>query len=298
MKKNIFFCIAAQKSGTTSLHDILVQNNKLALPKQKESHFFSVPELYSNGLEYYFNYFFNKKDIEQAQLIGEVDPSYSFFEGTAKRIHETLNNDYNIKFIFILRDPVKRAYSQYLMSRRRGYEDLDFFDAIEIEKNRISQDSFSFINHSYLERGYYSKQINEYLKYFPKENFLFVRFEDDFIKSKEQAVQQISTFLNLEPYDYDYNLKSNPASEPKSVFLRDLMFKDNKLKSFLSKTIPSSKLKSKLKDRVTKINLKEAQPIKLSQEQLYSLYSTYFVEEINTLEEMLGLDLSLWKHNK
>ena len=53
-----FFCIGAQKAGTTTLHDILVQHPQLYLPSKKEAHFFDINERYTKGLDYYFKTFF------------------------------------------------------------------------------------------------------------------------------------------------------------------------------------------------------------------------------------------------
>ena len=61
------------------------------------------------------------------------------------------------------------------MSRYRGYEKLSFIEAIEKENERLACDAdlFSFINHSYISRGDYHKQLSLYLNEFDKSNFLF-----------------------------------------------------------------------------------------------------------------------------
>jgi len=296
-KKDIFFCIGAQKSGTTTLHDILNQNKSILLPKEKETHFFSVEELYSNDVSIYFQkYFDQKRLLSNDYLIGEVDPSYCYFEGTSKRIFEAMNDSFNIKFIFILRDPVKRAYSHYLMSKRRGVELLSFEEAIEIENVRIKKDQFSKANFSYLSRGYYSVQIENYFKYFKPENFLFIRFEDDLIKQKEEIFKVISRFLKIDYFNYNFNLKSNPASEPKSKFIRDLLLKNNVVKSFLLPLIPSKKIRRLLKKKIIKLNLKVANNSKLDPDQLKRIYELYYKKEIENLERNLNLDFNSWKH--
>ena len=58
MKIN-FFCIGAQKAGTTTLHDVLNMHPDIYLPPNKEAHFFNVDESYSKGLDYYYSNFSN-----------------------------------------------------------------------------------------------------------------------------------------------------------------------------------------------------------------------------------------------
>ena len=54
-----FMCIGASKSGTTSLYDILKQHSQIFIPYSKEPHFFDMPKVYSNGLEWYKNTYYS-----------------------------------------------------------------------------------------------------------------------------------------------------------------------------------------------------------------------------------------------
>ena len=72
------YIIGAQKSGTTTLHDLLSNHNQISLPKIKETHFFSHDEVFSKG----FNWYLNQFNLDN-KIICEVDPSYLFFEKSA-----------------------------------------------------------------------------------------------------------------------------------------------------------------------------------------------------------------------
>ena len=112
------FIIGPQKSGTTTIYELLKKDIRFILPKNKETHFFSSN--YSYGYNWYHKQFakrFNK------EILCEVDPSYMYCNEAIKRIHQYNNNS---KFIVILRQPLERAYSQYLMSKYRGYEEFSF----------------------------------------------------------------------------------------------------------------------------------------------------------------------------
>ena len=102
-----FFCIGTQKSGTTTLHDILSQHPDIFLSEQKETHFFCRTDFYNKGYDWYKkSYFKNANDIE---YIGEIDPDYLFFEKTIERIAENCSVS-DTKFIVVLRNPVDRHH--------------------------------------------------------------------------------------------------------------------------------------------------------------------------------------------
>ena len=128
-----FMCIGAAKSGTTSLYDILKQHSDIFLPSFKEPHFFDIPSVYQNGIEWYEKTYF--QSVKNEKCIGDFSPTYLFDEHAPERILNDLGD--NVKFIIILRNPVDRAYSHYLHSKRDEHENLSFKDALSLEKNRV-----------------------------------------------------------------------------------------------------------------------------------------------------------------
>lgn len=129
-----FLCVGAQKAGTTTLYEILKQHPDIFLPQQvKETKFFVYEEKFQKGLAFYEKEYFSEWNSQSA--IGEVDPAMMFEELAAQRIHHTLGEQ--VKLIFIFRNPVSRAYSHYLMSQRKGFEDHSFEEAIAAEQERL-----------------------------------------------------------------------------------------------------------------------------------------------------------------
>lgn len=287
-KKVRFICVGAQKAGTSTLHDILQQHPAINFPKRKETHFFRDDEKYNAGVKNYFDLF---EDKPGAEYYGEIDPEYLYFEHCAQRIKETFGD---LKILAILRNPVDRAYSHYLMTKSRGLEDLSFNEAIQSEKDRLAS-HFDHINYSYLARGRYSAQLERFEDIFGKENvktFLF----DDFISDPEAIVAQIFEFVGMEPFGFDYKVKSNVASEAKSEKVRDFVYKPNKIKKWVGKLIPSKKLKSDIMSAIAARNKKEALKVPIPPKVKQDIYQAYFEQEIERLETKLGKDLSAWKY--
>ncbi len=295
MKTMNFLCVGAQKAGTTTLHDILKQHPDIYLPDIKETKFFADHEKFNRGLEYYKNEFYS--DSRGKKVIGEIDPEYMYFDYVPERIYKTLGKD--VKLIFMLRNPASRAFSHYLMSLRRGYETLSFEDAIKNESERIKVDDTNKKwlskrnNFSYIDRGYYAKQIERYLKFFPKENMHFILFEDEFLKHKEETLNDIYKFLGIKSgVDLELNLKSNPATEPKFIWLRDVFRKESTIKNLIKVFIPKQ-MREHIRNYFEKINSKPVTQ-KLDKELKKEILHKYYLEEIKTLELIINKDLSEW----
>jgi len=288
INKKTFICIGAQKAGTSTLHDIIKQHPEISLPKYKETHFFRDDEKFKKGINYYYDFYFDKLNTN---IIGEIDPEYSFFDVCAERIKKSIKN---VKIVFILRNPVDRAYSHYLMTKRRGLEDLSFHIALRKEKERTITHHHK-IHYSYVSRGLYLNQIERFEDVFGKQNIKIFLFEDLVFKTK-RTVSDIINFIGLNPFEFDYDIKSNQASVIKSKILRDFIYKPNILKKGVGKLIPSKRIKDKIMFFLNKKNLKSSKKKELSNKEKNQIFKDYFVEDVNLLEKKLSLDLSHWKY--
>jgi hypothetical protein len=285
-----FICPGAQKSATTTLYNLLHQHPDVYLPDVKELHFFDNEEKYLKGISWYEKEFFS--EVKGEKVIGDITPIYMYLDYIPQRIYNALGE--NIKFIFMLRNPIDRAYSHYWMSNRRGYEKESFEKAIELEKDRVRIGNFEKINFSYIERGFYSKQIKNFLYYFPKKNMKFILFED-LIWDTSDIMKQILSFLEVDSnISINYNIKSNPAKMPKSIMLRDFIQKPSTLVKETTKLlIPNKKLRSKAIQAIENINYRKFKKPDLKLETRYKLLKIY-EEDIKKLENVINKDLSLW----
>jgi len=217
-----FLCVGAQKVGTTTLHEILVQHPDIYFPEIKETHFFDIEERYKKGVEWWIKEYFYEYKGEK--IVREVTPMYMYHEKAPKRIFRTLGK--NVKLVFILRNPVDRAYSHYLMSYGRGYETESFEKAIKLEGERLKIDEFHRSHFSYIDRGYYAKQIKRYLNFFPRKNMFFIVFETDFKKNRERTIKSLLEFLEIDTeVTLNFNIKANSSSIYRLKIIRDFIYK-------------------------------------------------------------------------
>src|SRR5688572_16023025 len=170
-----FLIMGAHKSGTTALTYFLFQHPDIYIPKKKEIHFFDNEPVFnhSNGSVDYEIYHKEFEVPPTVRLIGEATPIYMYWKPAARRIKQ-----YNasIKMIFILRNPIDRAYAHYNWARDMEDETQTFPIALRLEKQRLLE-SLPLQNSifSYVDRGYYARQIKRLLKYFPLSQMHFIK---------------------------------------------------------------------------------------------------------------------------
>jgi len=287
-----FICIGAQKAGTTTLHEILKQHPDIYLPERKEAHFFDQEERFQKGTDWWWNNFF-ANNYKNQRVKGVITPEYLYFKEVPNRIYTAFGAD--TKIIVILRDPIDRAYSHYLMSKRRGYEKLSFEEAIFAEPNRIQQGEFERNHFSYIDRGRYLEQLKRYYSLFNPDNILTLVFEEDIKLNLQENVQKIEHFLNVDPLVLNTKIKSNQASEPKSMRLVSFLHQSNKYRSLFAKLIPSDNLKYKIKTFLVSINQKPSKQSSILTKSLKdSLFNQYFSDEVKQIELLIGRDLECW----
>ncbi|WP_215843637.1 sulfotransferase [Acidithiobacillus montserratensis] len=193
-----FYIVGAVKSGTTSLYAYLKQHPQVFLPETKEPHYFTrvkpAPEQdhliqrVSSQQAYQHLY----RGSEKFSCVGDASPSYLWCPEAAERIYQVRPD---ARIIVILRDPVQRAYAQYLMDHSEGVIDLPFLEALKKDWTRPAKGWG--ISQLYLELGQYAGQIARYQQRFGTENVLVCLLED-LHKNPEQTLMVITRFLGID----------------------------------------------------------------------------------------------------
>lgn len=309
-----FFVVGAAKSGTTSLYEYLKLHPEVYMAPIKETHHFST-DIDSSRFRANYGRSLNKdlskflegdmregifhafvkdwneyvllfKNVMNEKAIGEVTNSYLFSEVAAKNIKEKFPG---AKIIMMLRNPVDRAFSHYLMDLRIGYETEDFMSAL---KKDIARDPKGWgISNMYLEIGQYSNQVKRFMQIFPKEQLRIYLF-DDFIKNPEATMKDMFRFLGVtENTEIDFGKKYNPSFIPKNKFISKLNTQ-KRIKDWLKGVLPKS-VKSKFKKTLyTDKNLPKIKP------EERKFLQDIFREDVTRLSELIHRDLSLWTENR
>lgn len=181
-----FVISGAPKSGTSSLWSYVRQHPNIFMPDPKEIGFFDYN--YGKGIEWYREKFSGHNGEKS---IGEATPWYMCddrAEWVPERMHEVRPH---IKLVFILRDPVDRAHSNFWDNFRNG--EIPFTttisEFIRKPKNR---------SHTVIKCGHYYRHFRRFEEYFDRDQFLILLHEE-FCSDPVEAVQRVYEFLDVDP---------------------------------------------------------------------------------------------------
>ena len=306
-----FFIVGAAKSGTTALQEMLNEHPNIYMSLIKEPHFFSedirktdfislnkkikkakiefdakgniIPrhQLYINNEEDYLT-LFNAADKEKHKILGEASVSYLYSKDAAKNIY-SFNPE--SKIIIILRNPIDRAFSHFLMDLRLGNTNYtNFMDAVKSDFN--NKNKGWGISHLYIELGLYHNQIQRYFNVFPKAQIKIYSYED-FKKNNQVIIKDIYKFLDVPFFELDLKNNSNKAEVIKNKYYQKLY---SKFRPMLGKFI-SNEIKSKIKGQIF-----TAKGLPLLSANEKKLMKHYFLDDINELKKITSIDITSWEN--
>jgi hypothetical protein len=203
-----YIIVGAQKSGTTWLWAYLCEHPRIEPALTKELHFFD--NNHHRGAAWYRMHFPLKRSHDvlnektQQSLTGESSAYYMFHPLAPQRLAELVPR---AKLIFLLRNPVDRAFSHFQLKLRRRQESLSFEDAIDAEADRVAGEEQKIVQNlsyhsqahdwfSYLARGRYAEQLRRWQQHFPAEQILIIESGALFEQTNE-VYQRVLRFLNL-----------------------------------------------------------------------------------------------------
>lgn len=282
-----FFIVGAPKAGTTSLYHYLSEHPQVEMSSQKEPDYFSDKAIHEQGMYYtknrvnsldkYESLFVQKESV----VYGEASVSYLFYENVAEDIKKY---NPNAKIIIMLRNPIERAFSHYLMDYRLGLIS-DSFENVLAKKSKHKNAHLFY--QQYIEVSKYAKQIQRYLDFFEKDNILFIDYED-FKINVSKTVDQVYNFLHISiEFAADINTKHNTFTMPKNKVIR-LIYSFVFLRKILTFLFPIYLVKN-----IRVLLFKSDKKPELLKE-TRSLLKRIFNDDIKNLEEVLSKDYSKW----
>jgi len=168
--------IGAMKSGTTSLYYYLTEHPEVASAKDKEPHFFSMDHVYSKGMQWYNSLWTIQPEHRvalEASTTYAMNPKYPH---TLDRIFNAYDN--NFKFIYIVRNPIKRIESHMRHMLSEGLVK-----------------SCELIN-DYIDYSEYARQIDLYVERFGRDNIYILSLEE-FQNNPYQKLSEICDYLQI-----------------------------------------------------------------------------------------------------
>ncbi|WP_040252895.1 sulfotransferase family protein [Psychroserpens mesophilus] len=302
-KPNInLFIVGAAKSGTTSLYNYLNQHPEVFFPKVKEPNYYSNiesedPLVYNKPKEgvFYHNKIINDQAVyfslyntsNKFKIVGDSSPSYLWDIEASKRIYSDFPN---AKILIILRNPVMRTFSHYLMNLKSGTEtETDFFKAVkrdETTQPKVWGNGKVFL---YKELGMYHNQVKTYFDTFKKEHIKVIIYEE-FFNDLEQGLLDVFKFLEIDScQNINIDEIHNKYSAPKNGLSKYVLQYKTKL-GFIRNIAPH-KLKAFFNKNVF---YKEGERPEIRDDAKLYL-NNVFKDDIKKLEVLLNKKLDSWK---
>jgi len=280
-----FIGIGFSRTGSTWLSRCLAEHPDICFSKDKETHFFNLDPRYAEGSSLYESYFDHCKN-ESVQ--GEFTAVYAReSEKVAPRIYEYASD---VKLLVMLRNPVERAFSNYMYRKTRvgGYK--SFEDVVEK-------------NDPIIQEGFYMEHLKPFLKLFSKEQFIFIVQEESRKDPKgviKEVYSQLGVDSSFEPSCVGREINASKDHVYKLPWLQHAI---QRVRMFvhrskilgpvrnIAKTVGLTKIISRIqqangtKGKVQERMLEETR-VKLMR---------HYLKDIEELETVTGLNLQIWK---
>lgn len=202
-----------------------------------------------------------------------------------------------MRFIFVLRNPVERAYSLYSHMVRDGHETLSFQQALEVEPERVKKNWSP--PYRYFRSGLIADSLAEFMRHFSADQLYIVSYED-FRNDNFSVLRSVCEFLEVDSSFRFFSVKTNVGGEPKSKAVHRLLYKTAGKQNILKRVLKpflSEPRRIWMREQVDKIigaNLKKST---ISIQDYDGLVDRY-AQDIRKTEQLTGLDLSSWTRKR
>jgi hypothetical protein len=276
-RKVDFLIIGTQKAGTTSLFQYLLQHHEIYFSEVKEVNYFVVDHLYARGEKYYHSFF---SGFKNQKVIGSA---FVHMLPCLKAIDRVYHYNPNMKFIVMLRNPIDRAVSSFKYAIRNGWEDSSttIMSALKLEQDRLKQEEY---NLTYFYNGLYNLHLTNWMKKFPKENFIILK-QEDLQNAPQQTMDALFNFLHVTNRSIDTSNKYNVASGVHNRNLQKFMLaKRNPVSRILGAIMPQQTkvyVRSKIFPIIYRINTNKVKetPVSISEKEQEQLKQYFKLDQ-------------------
>ncbi|MDB4235162.1 sulfotransferase domain-containing protein [bacterium] len=262
---NLIVNISPPKCGTTGLYFALVASREVIGSTLKEPRFFAgegdgdAPNLpnamttvgnYSNGLGWHDGLFKGERG-ERYRI--DFTTYYAIIPETPQLIAQHYPNT---KFIFVLRDPVKRFISQYYQYTKMGIR-MPSIEEVVLGGNPISDLIYRFSD--------YRSTHERFAEAFSEEAIQFLDFRD-LTQDYEKVAQACNAFLGTDDIEYDpSDREKNSAGRPRLGLLQRALFSDTARRAFqgVSPALKTKLLRIRKKVILANVKAEEYPPLPL-----------------------------------
>lgn len=200
-----FLIIGAPKAGTTALHSALAAHPEVFVTDPKEPKYWlcddAPPPAWRGPGDAHSQqeWIWRRRDYDAlfgaarpGQVRGESTPFYLWSRAAHRRLAEARPR---VRLIIVVRDPIDRAYSNWMHLWSDGLEPVaDFETAFGLQDRRVARGWAPFWR--YRDLGRYGEQLQHLRRYFPAEQIKIVRYRE-VIDTPAATVDSVCEFLGI-----------------------------------------------------------------------------------------------------
>jgi hypothetical protein len=296
-----FLIVGAPKAGTTALHAALSQHPEVFVTRPKEPKFWlcdgAPPPSWRGPGDAHSQQEWIWRHDEYTALFetahpdtvrGESTPFYLWSRGAHRRIAESLPD---VRLIAVVRDPVDRAYSNWMHLWCDGLEPLaDFEAAFARQDERVRAGWAPFWR--YRELGMYGEQLAHLHQYVDPERILVLRYRD-IVDDPPAAVDRACRFLGITPGMVATIPRDNSRSYVPPGWRPTVLGPAIRAGAHLGQFAPPDVWRRASVPLVTRLRTGDGPRPRLTPEQRERLVR-HFADDVDLLSELSGQDFSDW----
>lgn len=125
----------------------------------------------------------------------------SYYLENAEACEEIRRHVPGVRLVFVVREPVARAYSNWLWTRKNGLETLPFAEAVRLEgsrENPLGPERAYARPFAYCERGRYDVFAERYAAALGRDRVAFFLYEE-LVATPEPVLARVQTFIGVAP---------------------------------------------------------------------------------------------------
>jgi Sulfotransferase family len=304
-----FFLVGAAKAGTTSLHAYLRAHPQIYTSPIKEPNYFckdidvtrfsstyldAIPvdyrgfvdgrmteEVHFAHVQEWENYLKLFCNVRDEAAIGDCSNTYLYSAVAAAEIKSATEDP---RIIIVLRNPIERAFSHYIMDLRIGYVWRPFRE--ELEHDLEDREELWGRSRLYVALGMYSAQVKRYLDVFSRERIKII-LSEELRTTRRETLAELYRFLGVEPSFTPPSSTLNEATIPHAVRFNYLLRKSG-IKRLITRYLPTA-----IKERGKK-HFYSGKRIPVLSSAERDLLRGIFRVDIGELEKLIERDLSAW----
>lgn len=301
MDKTLVLVVGAPKAGTFTIYNSFSRHPQVCVSKMKEPNYFVDAHFNAEGMKRVDNesdYIKQYRHWRSKQFFLEASPSYLRCPKSPEKIASFCFKFgiENIRIIVALRDPVERAFSNWMMDVRQGHQKEGFKEAFLKDYEKGLSRKKNFIQYEYFRSGIYYGDIKRYQKWFGAENVMIISVRS-LKKSFSKVFREIENFVGLNHvnnFDEISVHASNEARVPEGRVVECLY--NNRILRKIQRLILNDSAKEFIRSRLFKPDPRTICDF-LSDAEIKDIYS-FYKEDHDLLLNEFGNDIVYWQINE